>query len=150
MSVASAVWRDCKLLYEGPWQTRDWVLLQFCIWPQGRNWYWWHYNTICLSEGYTSRSLLVSSLIFICNFFSWGGGVKFWIHRTFLKTPALRDVINDRSLRRNMVAINAHCQDMNTSHRHLYVFTGCRLSLESISRLLCSLSSAFVDTPPIV
>ena len=37
-------------------------------------------------------------------------------------------------------AINAHCQDMNTSHRHLYVFTGCRLSLESISRLLCSVS----------
>ena len=31
----------------------------------------------------------------------------------------------------------AHCQDMNTSHRHLYVFTGCRLNLESISRLLC-------------
>ena len=31
----------------------------------------------------------------------------------------------------------AHCQDMNTSHRHLYVFTGCRLSLES---------SAFMDT----
>ena len=37
-----------------------------------------------------------------------------------------------------------HCQDMNTSHRHLYVFTGCRLSLESISRLLCSVSSAFM------
>ena len=30
LSVASAVWRDCKLLYEGPWQTRDWALLQFC------------------------------------------------------------------------------------------------------------------------
>jgi len=43
-----------------------------------------------------------------------------------------------------------HCQDMNTSHRHLYVFTGCRLSLESISRLLCSVSSAFMDTPPII
>ncbi|CAH3171630.1 unnamed protein product, partial [Porites lobata] len=37
-----------------------------------------------------------------------------------------------------------HCQDTNTSHRHLYVFTGCRLSLESISRLLCSVSSAFM------
>ena len=37
-----------------------------------------------------------------------------------------------------------HCQDTNTSHRHLYVFTGCRLSLESISRLLCSISSAFM------
>ena len=36
------------------------------------------------------------------------------------------------------------CQDTNTSHRHLYVFTGCRLSLESISRLLCSVSSAFM------
>ena len=44
----------------------------------------------------------------------------------------------------------AHCQDMNTSHRHLYVSTGCRLSLESISRLLCSVSSAFMDTPPII
>ena len=44
----------------------------------------------------------------------------------------------------------AHCQDMNTSHRPLYVFTGCRLSLESISRLLCSVSSAFMDTPPII
>ena len=44
----------------------------------------------------------------------------------------------------------AHCQDMNTSHRHLYVFTGCRLSLESISRLLCSVSSAFMDTPPVI
>ena len=44
----------------------------------------------------------------------------------------------------------AHCQDMRTSHRHLYVFTGCRLSLESISRLLCSVSSAFMDTPPII
>ena len=40
----------------------------------------------------------------------------------------------------------AHCQDMNTSHRPLYVFTGCRLSLESISRLLCSVSSAFMQT----
>ena len=40
----------------------------------------------------------------------------------------------------------AHCQDMNTSHRHLYVFTSCRLSLESISRLLCSVSSTFMDT----
>ena len=38
----------------------------------------------------------------------------------------------------------AHCQDMNTSHRHLYVFTGCRLRLESISRLLCSVSSALM------
>ena len=28
-----------------------------------------------------------------------------------------------------------HCQDMNTSHRHLYVFTGCRLSLESILKI---------------
>ena len=63
LSVASAVWRDCKLLYEGPWQTRDWVLLQFCIWAQGHNWYWWHYNRACLSEGYTSRPLLVTSLI---------------------------------------------------------------------------------------
>ena len=40
----------------------------------------------------------------------------------------------------------AYCQDMNTSHRHLYVFTSCRLSLESISRLLCSVSSTFMDT----
>ena len=32
----------------------------------------------------------------------------------------------------------------------LNVFTGCRLSLESISRLLCSVSSAFMDTPPII
>ena len=40
----------------------------------------------------------------------------------------------------------AHCQDMNTSNRPLYVFTGCRLSLESISRLLCSVSSAFMQT----
>ena len=63
LSVASAVWRDCKLLYEGPWQTRDWVLLQFCIWAQGRNWYWWHYNRVCLSEGYTSRPLLVTSFM---------------------------------------------------------------------------------------
>ena len=38
----------------------------------------------------------------------------------------------------------------HTSHRHLYVFTGCRLSLESISRLLCSVSRAFMDTPPII
>ena len=44
----------------------------------------------------------------------------------------------------------AHCQDINTSHRHLYVLTGCRLSFESISRLLCSVSSAFMDTPPII
>ena len=36
---------------------------------------------------------------------------------------------------------------MNTSHRHLYVFTGCRLSLESISRLLCSVLSAFMTRP---
>ena len=39
-------------------------------------------------------------------------------------------------------------------HEHvtssLYVFTGCWLSLESISRLLCSVSSAFMDTPPII
>ena len=41
----------------------DWVLLQFCIWAQGRNWYWWHYNRICLSKGYTSRPLLLTSLI---------------------------------------------------------------------------------------
>ena len=40
----------------------------------------------------------------------------------------------------------AYCQDMNTSHRHLYVFTSCRLSLESISRLLCSVSRTFMDT----
>ena len=26
LSVASAVWRDCKLLYKGPWQMRDWAL----------------------------------------------------------------------------------------------------------------------------
>ena len=44
----------------------------------------------------------------------------------------------------------AHCQEINTSHRHLYVLTGCRLSFESISRLLCSVSSAFMDTPPII
>ena len=44
----------------------------------------------------------------------------------------------------------AHCQDINTSHRHLYVLTGCRLSFESISRLLCSVSSAFMDTPPVI
>ena len=41
----------------------------------------------------------------------------------------------------------AHCQDMNTSHHHLYVFTGGRLSLESISILLCSVSSAFTVKP---
>ena len=44
----------------------------------------------------------------------------------------------------------AHCQDINTSHRHLYGLTGCRLSFESISRLLCSVSSAFMDTPPVI
>lgn len=44
----------------------------------------------------------------------------------------------------------AHCQDINTSHRHLYVLTGCRLSFESISRLLWSVSSAFIDTPPVI
>ena len=44
----------------------------------------------------------------------------------------------------------AHCQNTNKSHCHLYVFTGCRLSLESISRLLCSVSSVFMDTPPII
>ena len=43
----------------------------------------------------------------------------------------------------------AHCQVMNTSHRGLYIFTGCRLSVESISRLLCSVSTAFMDTPPV-
>ena len=43
----------------------------------------------------------------------------------------------------------AHCQDMNTSRRQLYVFTGCRLILESISKFPCSVSSAFMDTPPI-
>ena len=37
------------------------------------------------------------------------------------------------------VRLACSCQDMNTSHRHLYVFTGCRLSLESISRLLYAL-----------
>ena len=63
LSVASAVWRDCKLLYEGPWQTRDWALLQFCIWAQGRNWYWWYYNRVCLSGGYRSRPLLVTSFM---------------------------------------------------------------------------------------
>ena len=63
LSLASAVWRDCKLLYEGPWQKRDWVPLQFCIWAQWRNWYWWHYNRVCLSEGYTFRPLLVTSLM---------------------------------------------------------------------------------------
>ena len=31
----------------------------------------------------------------------------------------------------------------------LYVFTGCRLSLESISRLLCSGASAFMDKPAV-
>ena len=41
---------------------RDWVLLQFCIWAQGRNWFWWYYKRVCLSEGYTSRPLLVTSL----------------------------------------------------------------------------------------
>ena len=44
----------------------------------------------------------------------------------------------------------AHCQDINTSHRHLYGLIGCRLSFESISRLLCSVSSAFMDTPPVI
>ena len=63
LSVASAVWRDCKLLYKGPRQTRDWVLLQFCIWAQGRNWYWWHYNRVCLSEGYTIFSPLACNLL---------------------------------------------------------------------------------------
>ena len=42
LSVAWALWRDCKLLYEGRWQTRDWALLEFGIWAQERNWYWWH------------------------------------------------------------------------------------------------------------
>ena len=63
LSVASTVWRDSKLLYKVPWQTRDWALLQFCIWSQGRNWYWWYYNRVCLSGGYTSRPLLVTSLM---------------------------------------------------------------------------------------
>ena len=115
MSVASAVWRDCKLLYEGPWQTRDWVLLQFCIWPQGRNWYWWHYNRICLSEGYTSRSLLVSSLIFICNFFSWGGGGK------VLDTPHFSE--NPRPPWRNKWSVPApeHGGDKRSLPRHEHV-----------------------------
>ena len=43
------------------WQMRDLALLQFCIWAQGRNWYWWHYNRVCLSDGYTSRPLLVTT-----------------------------------------------------------------------------------------
>ena len=29
----------------------------------GRNWYWWHYNRVCLSVGYTSRPWLVTSLM---------------------------------------------------------------------------------------
>ena len=37
--------------------------LQFCIWAQGRDWYWWHYNRVCLSEGYTSHPSLVTSLM---------------------------------------------------------------------------------------
>ena len=28
--VSTCTALDCKLLYEGPWQTRDWALLQFC------------------------------------------------------------------------------------------------------------------------
>ena len=63
LSVASTVSRDCNMLYKGPWQTRDWALLQFCIWAQGRNWYWWYYNRVCLSGGYRSRPLLVTSFI---------------------------------------------------------------------------------------
>ena len=61
--VSTCTALDCKLLYEGPWQTRDWALLQFCIWAQGRNWYWWYYNRVCLSGGYRSRPLLVTSFM---------------------------------------------------------------------------------------
>ena len=42
----------------------------------------------------------------------------------------------------------AHCQNMNKSHCHLYVFTGCRLSLESISRLLYALFQVHSWTRP--
>ena len=63
LPVSTCTALDCKLLYEGPWQTRDWALLQFYIWAQGSNWYWWHYNRVCLSEGYTFRPLLVTSLM---------------------------------------------------------------------------------------
>ena len=38
----------------------------------------------------------------------------------------------------------ALCQDMNTSYRRLYIFTGCQL------RLLCSVSSAFMDMPSLL
>ena len=41
-------------------------------------------------------------------------------------------------------------EHVTSSFIFLYVFTGCRLSLESISRLLCSVSSAFMDKPPII
>ena len=44
LSVASAVCGDCKLLYEGPWQTRDWALLQFCTCT-------WHYNSFTRLKG---------------------------------------------------------------------------------------------------
>ena len=53
----------CHCLKNRWWQMRDWVLFQFCIWAQGRNWYWLHYKGVCLSEGYTSRPLLVTSLM---------------------------------------------------------------------------------------
>ena len=41
-------------------------------------------------------------------------------------------------------------EHVTSSFIFLYVFTGCRLSLELISRLLCSVSSAFMEKPAVI
>ena len=64
LSVASAVWRDYKLRKKDhDRQEMELSCKSAHKQEQGPNWYWWHYSRVCPCEGYTSRPLLVASLM---------------------------------------------------------------------------------------
>ena len=66
MSVASAVYKETANSFTKDHDRREIELScnSAHTQAQGRNWYdWWHYNRVCPSERYTSRPLLVTSLM---------------------------------------------------------------------------------------
>lgn len=58
LNVASALWRDWKLLYEAPWPTRD--CKSALHKHKDIDWYRLRCNRVCPSEWYMSRPLLVN------------------------------------------------------------------------------------------
>jgi len=58
LNVASALWRNWKLLYEAPWPTRD--CNSALHKHKDIDWYRLRSNRVCPSEGYMSLPLLVN------------------------------------------------------------------------------------------